>query len=88
MKDLRSPKLMWLKGVLFIAIGLASAGLILVETPTVRTALLLVLTIWSFCRAYYFAFYVLEKYVDPQFRFAGLWSIMRYILKGRTNPKA
>jgi len=87
MKDLRSPKLIWLKGVLFLVIGLASAGLVWVETPTVRTALLLVLTIWSFCRAYFFAFYVLERYVDPQFRFAGLWSMMRYILKGRTIPK-
>jgi hypothetical protein len=36
------------------------------------TALLLVLVIWSFCRAYYFSFYVLERYVDPGFKFAGL----------------
>jgi hypothetical protein len=79
MKDLQSPKLIWLKGILFLLIGLTSAGLVWEETRSLRTALLLALTIWAFCRAYYFAFYVLEKYVDPQFRFAGLWSMIRYI---------
>lgn len=37
-------------------------------------AVLLALSIWGFCRAYYFAFYVIEKYVDPEFRFSGLLS--------------
>jgi hypothetical protein len=44
-----------------------------------------VLAIWAFCRAYYFAFYVLEKYVDPQYRFAGLWSVFRHILNRKKN---
>ncbi len=83
MKDLVSPRLMWLKAILFVLIGLTSAGLLLIETFTFKNALLLLLAIWSFCRAYYFAFYVLEKYVDPQFRFAGLWSLLRYVLKSR-----
>jgi hypothetical protein len=83
MRDLKSPKLIWLKGILFLIIGLASAGLIWVEAPTLKTVLLLVATIWAFCRAYYFGFYVLEKYVDPQFRFAGLFSLVRYILSGQ-----
>ncbi len=86
MKDLTNPKLMWLKAILFVVIGLTSAGLLWAETLTVKSALLLVLTIWAFCRAYYCAFYVLERYVDPQFRYAGLWSIMRYFLKSRTGP--
>lgn len=83
MRDLKSPKLIWLKGILFLLLGLASAGLVWFEAPTLKTALLLVLTIWAFCRAYYFGFYVLEKYVDPQFRFAGLFSLVRYILSRR-----
>ena len=57
------------------------------RSVTAKTALLLALAIWAFCRAYYFAFYVLERYVDPQFRFAGLWSVVRYILQKR-NHKA
>ncbi len=81
MKDLKNPKLMWLKGFLFILIGLGSAALLWMESFTLKTALLLMLMIWAFCRAYYFAFYVLEKYVDPQFRFAGLSSLVRYIVK-------
>ena len=85
MKDLRSPKLIWSKGILFLVIALISAGLLWADTPTLKTALLLALTIWAFCRAYYFAFYVLERYVDPQFRFAGLWSIARYIFQKRRS---
>lgn len=83
MRDLKSPTLIWFKGILFPIIGLASAGLIWGEVPTLKTALLLILTIWAFCRAYYFGFHVLEKYVDPRFRFAGLFSLVRYILDHR-----
>ena len=83
MKDLSNLKLIWLKGVLFLMIGLISAGMLWMEAPSLKNALLLGLVIWAFCRAYYFAFYVLEKYVDPQFRFAGLVSLVRYILRQR-----
>ena len=85
MKDLRNPKLMWLKGILFLFIGITSAGLVWAETRSMSTALLLILTIWAFCRAYYFAFYVLERYVDPQFRFAGLWSLVLYLVGGKSK---
>jgi hypothetical protein len=69
---------MKLKAVLFLAIGVLSAGLILFEFPSLRIALLLALSIWAFCRSYYFAFYVIEHYVDPTYRFSGLWSFARY----------
>ena len=85
MRDLKSPKVIWFEGILFLVIGATSAGLLWAETPTLKTALLLILTVWAFCRVYYFGFYVLEKYVDPQFRFAGLWSLVRYILKRRST---
>ncbi len=35
--------------------------------------------IWAFARAYYFAFYVLEKYIDPSYRFSGLLSLLHYL---------
>lgn len=63
---------MWLKGWLFLVIGLLSAGMLLVEHWSWRTALLLALCVWGFCRAYYFAFYVIERWVDPSFKFSGL----------------
>jgi hypothetical protein len=85
MRDLKNPKLIWLKGILFVAIGMGSAVLLWLQSQSLSTALLLAIAIWASCRAYYFAFYVLERYVDPEFRFAGLWSLVRYICKARKN---
>jgi hypothetical protein len=39
------------------------------------------IAIWAFCRAYYFAFYVIEHYVDSSFKFAGLGSFVRHCLQ-------
>jgi len=79
--DLKNPKLMYLKAALFILIGLICFGLIWLESPTLKTVILLLLMIWAFCRAYYFAFYVIEKYVDPHYKFSGLLSFIHYLLK-------
>ncbi len=78
MRDLQSSRWMWVKAALFLIIGLVSSALILAEAPELRVLLLLALAIWSFCRAYYFAFYVIERYIDPSFRFSGLFSVLRY----------
>lgn len=79
MQDLTSPAAIKLKGVLFVVLGLLAGVLLWIELPTWKTAALLAVCVWAFCRAYYFAFYVIEKYVDPQFKFAGLWSAVRYL---------
>jgi hypothetical protein len=83
--DLKSAKLMYLKAALFLIAGTAAATGILVENLHWRTALLLGIAIWSFCRLYYFAFYVIEKYIDPSFRFAGLHSFLLYLLRERNS---
>ncbi|MEP6672775.1 MAG: hypothetical protein ABJF10_26660 [Chthoniobacter sp.] len=83
MADLTNPKVIKLKGALFLVAGVLSATLLLVDAPTIRTAALLAIAIWSFCRFYYFAFYVIEHYVDPSFRFAGLGAFLRYWWKSR-----
>ena len=80
MRDLTNSKTMYAKGVMFLLIGIISSVLLILEHPTVKVALLLGLAVWGFARAYYFAFYVIEKYVDPGYRFAGLWSFGRYLL--------
>lgn len=86
MGDIESARLIYFKGFLFLVLGLlASAGLLL-EHPTPRTAILLAITVWSFCRLYYFALYVIEKYVDPTYRFAGLGSFVLYLLRKRRMP--
>lgn len=80
MKDLTSPAWIKVKGILFLLLGLVSGTLLFFEKPTVRVALLLVVAVWSFCRFYYFAFYVIERYVDPNYRFSGLLSLARYLI--------
>jgi hypothetical protein len=81
MGDLRQPRWMYLKAVLFVVIGIVAGGMLLLDSPRMRTGLLLALTVWAFCRAYYFAFYVIEHYIDPSFRFSGLFSAVRFILR-------
>ena len=76
MQDLKNAKLIYLKALLFLVIGLLSAVLLLLEHPSLRVALLMAIAIWAFCRLYYFMFYVVEHYVDPSYRFAGLWSFV------------
>jgi hypothetical protein len=85
MKDLSNPFWIKLKGLLFLFIGIAAAILLFLDSPTLRTAVLLVIAIWSFCRFYYFAFYVIEKYVDPAYKFSGLISFARYLLQRRRS---
>lgn len=80
MGDLKNPKLIWLKGVLFLLLGLMAAGLIVVQTWDFQVAVLLLIAIWAFCRCYYFAFYVIERYVDSEYRFAGLLDFLKYTL--------
>ena len=86
MKDLTNPRLIKLKGGLFLFAGVIAAALLVFENPTLRTAALLAIIIWCFCRAYYFAFYVIEHYVDPSFRFSGLGSALRYLLRKPPKP--
>jgi len=83
MTDLSSPAAIKAKGLLFLFLGVASVVLAWLEHPTLKMAVLLGLAVWSFCRFYYFAFYVIEKYVDSKFRFSGLWSFAMYLLGSR-----
>jgi len=70
---------MYLKAALFLGIGvLASAG-VLAEAFSFSRLILLALAVWAFCRLYYFAFYVIENYIDADFRFAGLGSMLLYL---------
>jgi hypothetical protein len=61
--------------------------MLLVRAPSLQNAALLVIAIWSFARFYYFCFYVIERYVDPSFRFSGLGSAARYLLKVRSKKE-
>ena len=79
MADITNPKLLYLKAALFLVTGLLSALALLIEVFSLKNLCLLALTIWCFSRAYYFAFYVIQHYVDPGYKFSGLWSFARYL---------
>jgi MFS-type transporter involved in bile tolerance (Atg22 family) len=88
--DLKNPRLIYAKGALFLLCGCIAAGMLLAERFDFRTAFLLTIAIWCFARAYYFAFYVIEHYVDPQFQYAGLFDFAKYLIRGRVadHPSA
>jgi len=86
MKDLTNPFWIKLKGLLFLLVGLAATVFLFLDDPRWQTAVLLAVAIWSCCRFYYFAFYVIEKYVDPTYRFSGLVSFARYLLERSKKP--
>ena len=84
MREIKNPKVIVAKGLLFLVAGSAAAVLLLLENPSLRSGLLLGVTIWAFCRFYYFAFYVISQYVDASYRYSGLLSLAGYLLrKGR-----
>jgi hypothetical protein len=85
MVNLTNPKLIYLKGGLFLLCGLLACAGLLLESPHLKTVLLLALAIWCFCRFYYFAFYVIEHYVDARFKFAGLRAFAWYLISKKNS---
>ncbi len=83
MADIQNPRLLYLKGALLLGLGILASALLLIENPSLRTAALLAVAIWAFARAYYFAFYVVEYYIDGSYKFAGLLSFLRYLMRRR-----
>jgi hypothetical protein len=86
MGDIKDVRVLWLKFVLFVVLGALASAIALVLFPDWRLACLMAAAVWAFCRAYYFAFYVIERYADPDYRFAGLGSFVRYALRRRSGP--
>jgi hypothetical protein len=87
-KDLKDAGWIKLKGVLLLLVGIGSSALLLVRNPEWEVFALLAISIWGFCRFYYFAFYVIEHYADPEFRFSGLWSFTKYFILKMQKQKA
>jgi hypothetical protein len=81
MADIKNQKVIWAKGILFLFLGLFSSLLLVLETSSMKVVLLLLVSIWAFCRCYYFVFYVIEHYVDSDYRFSGLLSFFQYMLR-------
>lgn len=89
MREITSPAQIIAKAALFIFLGLLAATVLIARDPALQTAALLAVTVWAFARAYFFAFTVIEKYIDPDYRFAGLVSAIRWLVarRRRHTPK-
>ena len=90
MTDLKSPKWIIFKGLLFLLLGVIASGFLLFLTARLDVLILLLISIWAFCRCYYFAFYVIQNYIDSNYKFDGLYSVVIYLLrrdKKRTNDR-
>lgn len=86
--DLSSRRLIVFKGILFLGLALATAGLIWLALPSWQTAALLVLFGWSAARFYYFLFYVLERYVDPRLKYTGIFHLLKTLATGPKSSKS
>ena len=83
MGDLKIPKWIYLKGFLFLIILLLTSTWLVLEPKIWRRVLLVLLLIWSSARLYYFMFYVIENYVDEEYKFAGIVSFLQYLWRKR-----
>ena len=81
--DIKSERLLYWKGYLFGILALLAAGILVYENPNWRVLALLAICVWASCRFYYFLFYVIEKYADPGFKFAGIGAFLKYRLSKR-----
>ena len=83
--DIKSKKLILIKGFLFLGLGIFALAILALDTQAVRPVVLALIAVWAFCRFYYFMFYCIEKYVDPSYKFAGITSFLRYFFRERKD---
>ena len=83
MADIKKVWLLYLKGGLMFLVGLLASLLLISIHFELKTFVLLAFAIWGFCRAYYFAFYVIQHYIDPSYRYSGLIDFAKYSIKRR-----
>ena len=83
--DIKSVWLIHTKGVLFIFIGISGGLLLFFQSPTIWTCFLLLVTTWSFCRFYYYLFYVLDRYLGRNQKYSGVLDALRYLLSTKSQ---
>jgi len=81
MANITSTKILYLKGLLFLIGGIIASAILIIEYPNLKVAVLLAASVWCFARSYYFAFYVIEHYIDEHYKFSGLWSFAAYMFR-------
>ena len=76
MSDLKSNSWIIAKGILFAGIVLLAGVQVIFLEEWWQRALLLPICLWAACRFYYFLFYVLERYVGIEGRYAGILDLL------------
>lgn len=86
-RDLRSTRAMMTKAGLFLFTWALVGAILVIDRQASPLFLFVLYTLgaWSLARAYYFAFYVIERYCDPTYRYAGVWSAASWIWKHRSS---
>ena len=70
-----------LKAILFLVMGIIGIIFMLVFGEfNIFFAILLVITLWAWCRVYYFCFYIIHKFFDPEYKFNGLFHFILYLI--------
>ena len=83
--ELQNARWMYFKAVCFALVVLFSAAGLLLPMYSWRGLLLVCLLVWASARFYYFCFYVIERYIDPSFRFSGMGSVVGYLVRGASG---
>ncbi|WP_437227417.1 hypothetical protein SH661x_000339 [Planctomicrobium sp. SH661] len=87
--DITSPALLKLKAALFLGVALIAGGLLTLQcwaSVSWQFFAFYLVSIWAFCRAYYFCFYVMQHYADPGFRYTGLLDLFLYLSGFKKKP--
>lgn len=88
--DITDPRLLVLKGGLFVVLGVMASGMLIAAFAMREQGVALAwwyvlllhgVAVWAWCRAYYFAFYVVERYLPPECRNAGLVAAVRAVMR-------
>lgn len=82
-RDLKSKTAIYIKGILFLCLFGLAIFLNLTEFDFNFRVLSLALVIWSSARIYYFMFYVIENYVDSNYKFSSVYSFIKYLVNKR-----
>jgi hypothetical protein len=88
MSDLQNKRLIVAKGFGFLIAGLLALAIIFLEYRHWKLVALVTVAIWCFARFYYFAFYVIEHYVDDGYHYAGVISFVRHWFRRRSERSA
>lgn len=75
----------FVKAGLFVLLALLALAILVLQQPTWTTAGCALALGWASARAYYFAFHVVQHWVDPEFRFRGLGDFFLWTWRRRSR---